>query len=76
MDSTMVFGTIDHGSIPCMGFIAVGTHATDLHELCPCGAMEASKTSNLKAVGSSPAMDFSYYCIMIENSLIPLSLVG
>ena len=31
MDSTMVFGTIDHGSIPYMGFIAVGTHATDLH---------------------------------------------
>ena len=25
---------------------------------CPCGAMEARKTSNLKVAGSSPAMDF------------------
>ena len=53
----MVFGTIDHGSIPCMGFIAVGTRDTDLHELYPCGAIGARKTPDLKAVGSSLTMN-------------------
>ena len=72
----MVFGTIDHGSIPCMGFTAVGTHATDLHGLCPCDAMEARKTPNLKAVGSSLGMNLSCSCVMIEDDLIPVETDG
>ena len=30
---------------------------------CPCGAMEARETSNLKVAGSSPAMDFFIHII-------------
>ena len=28
---------------------------------CPCGAMEARETSNLKVAGSTPAMDSSVH---------------
>ena len=32
-----------------------------IKSLCPHGAMEARKTSNLKVVGSSPTGDFFYF---------------
>ena len=62
MDSTMVFGTIDHGSIPCMGLTAIdmqwrgfidkGIHTS--HR----SAVEARQAHNLEDLGSKPSDAF------------------